>query len=133
MQSQILMIYALNIFTLVWIFAVDLTTAYSPLGDSRFIKQPFQLKKRPVCCFYNTTYKNHIEPSFMKHSDFPIIPPEGLCPLPKGTFYINEVSIVDDNLPSHLGRGLWRLEERLYKGNECVGGVRVFVQIKDKH
>ncbi|XP_055919977.1 uncharacterized protein LOC129951706 [Eupeodes corollae] len=114
-------------------FSRGITTAYSPFANSHFIKQPFQLEKVPMCIFHNTTYKKYIEPTFKGHTNFPEIPAEGLCPIPKGTYFAKDAALDEKNLPIHMPRGLWRLEEKYFKDKNCIGGLRLFAHIKDKN
>ncbi|XP_055919982.1 uncharacterized protein LOC129951710 [Eupeodes corollae] len=113
-------------------FTVEATTAYSPLENSRFIKQPYHVPKAPSCEFFNTSYKKLIEPCLV-NTNFPVIPPEGLCPIPKGTYFMKDSTMIDGVLPPHLSRGIWKAELRFFKDGNCVGGAVTLSRIRNKH
>ncbi|XP_055838302.1 uncharacterized protein LOC129906538 [Episyrphus balteatus] len=115
-------------------YTYGIKSMQSPTGNSRFIDKPFfTVDPTPMCYFYNVTFKEILRPALTGSSTFPEIPPAGLCPIPKGTYYVKDMAVDEDKIPFHLSRGLWKLEATIYRGNTLVGGYRVFAKVEENH
>ncbi|XP_055846963.1 uncharacterized protein LOC129912645 [Episyrphus balteatus] len=107
-------------------------TTYSATGSSQFRSHPYTVQKSSVCKFFQTYYRKYGQPWVMGHTDFPIIPEEGICPLPKGTYYIKDMEFDESNLPDHAPRGLWKLDQIFEKNGKVVGGIAMYARVSDK-
>ncbi|XP_055919976.1 uncharacterized protein LOC129951705 [Eupeodes corollae] len=107
-------------------------TTYSPGGTSQFRAHPYTVQQSTICEFFKTFYRKYGQPWIEGHTDFPIIPEEGICPLPKGNYYLKDLLLDEDLLPDHAPKGLWKLEQIFQKDGKCVGGLAMFARITNK-
>ncbi|XP_055601980.1 uncharacterized protein LOC129750876 [Uranotaenia lowii] len=79
----------------------------SALGNNQFSRYPLKLLPMPVCDFI----KFYLAPNsgqFQNYTNFPRIPREGLCPTPKGEFYIKNLIMDSNKIPSVAPEGYYR-------------------------
>ncbi|XP_055838635.1 uncharacterized protein LOC129906760 [Episyrphus balteatus] len=106
----------------------------SALGDGDYRASPYQYEQTPMCKFYQGFFRKTFSPSFETVSDFPEIPQDGLCPIPKGTYHIKSAFLKErGELPKHVQPGVYRLEVTCLKNMETlVGGFNVYARVFKK-
>ncbi|XP_055919980.1 uncharacterized protein LOC129951709 [Eupeodes corollae] len=110
----------------------EIKTTYSASGTSQFRVHPYTVQKSTACEFFKTFYREYGQPWIAGHTDFPIIPEEGICPIPKGKYYVKDLLFDSDKIPSHAPRGWWKFEQIFERNGKCVGGLAMYGRITDK-
>ncbi|XP_055840051.1 uncharacterized protein LOC129907731 [Episyrphus balteatus] len=108
----------------------ELKFEISPFRNNAFMVN--SIHRNSVCDYYKKNYKEFAEKIMMGHTNFPEIPPGGLCPIPKGNYYIKDAVLDEKDLPKILARGLWRINKKFFKGKKCIGGVTIYADVKNK-
>jgi hypothetical protein len=80
-----------------------------------------KIAKQGMCDFLNNTYRNYQE-DYKKNTNLPQVPKEGMCPLKKNLWYLNNFSINPDQLPPYIPEGLWRLSSNV-EHNGVLEGI----------
>uniref|UniRef100_A0A182U7X4 MD-2-related lipid-recognition domain-containing protein n=1 Tax=Anopheles melas TaxID=34690 RepID=A0A182U7X4_9DIPT len=81
--------------------------ARSAQGNNQFNAYPMKLAAKPFCQFVNMYYREY-QHLFLKYTNLPFVPPEGLCPFPKGTYWARDAHIDSSVIPVVVPEGLWR-------------------------
>ncbi|ETN62537.1 hypothetical protein AND_005768 [Anopheles darlingi] len=81
--------------------------ARSALGNNQFNAYPMKLASRPFCDFIQTYYRDY-QHLFLKYTNLPFVPAEGLCPFPKGEYWAKDAFIDSSVIPIVVPEGLWR-------------------------
>ncbi|XP_055840053.1 uncharacterized protein LOC129907732 [Episyrphus balteatus] len=110
----------------------EVTTAYSADGSSLFRLHPYTVQKSSLCEFYKTFYREYGQPWIKDHTDFPYIPEGGLCPLPKGSWYVKDMKLLNGTkVPLHAPRGLWKVEQKIERKGKVIGGLTIYARVSD--
>ncbi|XP_040154319.1 uncharacterized protein LOC120895233 [Anopheles arabiensis] len=81
--------------------------ARSAQGNNQFNAYPMKLAAKPFCEFVNVYYREY-QHLFLKYTNLPFVPPEGLCPFPKGTYWAKDAHFDSSVIPVVVPEGLWR-------------------------
>ncbi|XP_055919983.1 uncharacterized protein LOC129951711 [Eupeodes corollae] len=109
------------------------TTTYSADGSTLFRTHPYTVQKSSICEFFKTIYRQYGQPWIKGHTDFPDVPKEGRCPLPKGSWYIKDMSILNGTiLPMHAPKGLWKMVQKIERNGKIIGGLTILARISVK-
>ncbi|EAU77072.1 AGAP002855-PA [Anopheles gambiae str. PEST] len=81
--------------------------ARSAQGNNQFNAYPMKLAAKPFCQFVNMYYREY-QHLFLKYTNLPFVPPEGLCPFPKGTYWAKDAHFDSSVIPVVVPEGLWR-------------------------
>ncbi|XP_058828429.1 uncharacterized protein LOC131688259 [Topomyia yanbarensis] len=88
-------------------YELGVTCARSALGNNQYNTIPLKLSSMPVCQFFKT-YAYDYQYMYLNKSNFPQVPREGMCPFPKGTYWIKNVALDASALPPVLPDGYYR-------------------------
>uniref|UniRef100_A0A182SKC0 Protein yellow n=1 Tax=Anopheles maculatus TaxID=74869 RepID=A0A182SKC0_9DIPT len=81
--------------------------ARSAQGNNQFNAYPMKLAAKPFCDFINVYYREY-QHLFLKNTNLPFVPPEGLCPFPNGTYWAKDLHLDSSVIPVVVPEGLWR-------------------------
>ncbi|XP_052865523.1 uncharacterized protein LOC128271888 [Anopheles cruzii] len=81
--------------------------ARSAQGNNQYNEYPMKLASRPFCEFIRTHYRDY-QHVFVNFTNLPFIPPEGLCPFPKGEYWVKDAYIDSSVIPIVVPEGFWR-------------------------
>ncbi|XP_055696567.1 uncharacterized protein LOC129797754 [Lutzomyia longipalpis] len=103
-----------------------MTFHYSPKNDGKY-EEVFKLPKEKVCDYMEgEIYKEHIYPQFKDLSNFP---EPGTCPVPKGSYKVEEHVVNIDDAKA-LGKiGGWRVDTSFFKDGELVSENKLFFTV----
>ncbi|XP_036333594.1 uncharacterized protein LOC118744577 [Rhagoletis pomonella] len=106
----------------------------SPQGDDQYKKLPMGVPRTPICEAMKDLYTKILQPSLIEgeNTNFPFIPEEGLCPIPKGEYYIKNVELNIDSWPNQAPRGIIKAVLTLFKDEINVGGGTLYIRIEDR-
>ncbi|XP_055840050.1 uncharacterized protein LOC129907730 [Episyrphus balteatus] len=109
-----------------------ITSAFSPHGTTQFRNHPYTVQKSNICEMFRTHYRKYIQDLMLPHTNFPYVPEEGICPIPKGNYTCVNMKFDKGDYPSQCPRGLWKVEQIYEKQGKLIGGLRIFLRIVDK-
>ncbi|XP_050327016.1 uncharacterized protein LOC126757280 [Bactrocera neohumeralis] len=106
----------------------------SPQGDGQYKQLPMGVPRTPVCEGVKELYTKLLEPSLVegKNTDFPHVPEDGLCPLPKGQYFVKDLDMKTDTWPNQIPRGLLKAKLTFFKDEVDVGGSYVIIRVEDR-
>uniref|UniRef100_A0A182JDP9 Uncharacterized protein n=1 Tax=Anopheles atroparvus TaxID=41427 RepID=A0A182JDP9_ANOAO len=81
--------------------------ARSAQGNNQFNAYPMKLASKPFCDFINSYYRDY-QHLFLNNTNLPFVPPEGLCPFPKGVYWAKDASVDSSVIPVVVPEGVWR-------------------------
>ncbi|XP_053671497.1 uncharacterized protein LOC128721740 [Anopheles nili] len=81
--------------------------ARSAQGNNQFNAYPMKLPSTPFCDFIKTYYREY-QHLFLNKTNLPFVTEEGLCPFPKGTYWIKDAFIDSSVIPVVVPEGMWR-------------------------
>uniref|UniRef100_A0A182XHM1 MD-2-related lipid-recognition domain-containing protein n=6 Tax=gambiae species complex TaxID=44542 RepID=A0A182XHM1_ANOQN len=93
-----------------WRCTIDMygfSFARSALGNNQFNAYPMKIPSRPICQFLSTYYREY-QHMFLKYTNLPSVPEEGLCPFPKGTYWAKDAYVDSSVVPQAVPEGFWR-------------------------
>ncbi|KFB38307.1 AGAP002855-PA-like protein [Anopheles sinensis] len=88
-------------------YAYGVDFARSAQGNNQFNAYPMKLAAKPFCDFVNVYYREY-QHLFLKYTNLPHVPPEGLCPFPKGAYWAKDAFIDSSVIPVVVPEGVWR-------------------------
>ncbi|KAH8247626.1 hypothetical protein KR038_007130, partial [Drosophila bunnanda] len=105
-------------------------TFSDPNGNGEFKQLPMFIPRQPICKAMES-YSKYIEASFKYgvNTDFPVHPCP--CPIPKGLYYVKNVTAQTDDWPVIMPRGFLKAVLTLYYDNEVASTTEIVVQISD--
>ncbi|XP_055617845.1 uncharacterized protein LOC129763100 [Toxorhynchites rutilus septentrionalis] len=105
------------------------TVAHSSLGNNQFNEYPMKIPQAKACDVLNGTYREY-QQYWANDTSLPIVTEAGLCPFPKGDYWIRNWLPSSEWIPSVVPDGYWRLSLDILNGDgmiECQ--VRYFVRL----
>ncbi|XP_053963683.1 uncharacterized protein LOC128866743 [Anastrepha ludens] len=114
-------------------FSIELFS--SPQGDDQFKRLPMGVPRTNICDGLKNLYTKMLQPSFVEgeNTNFPYVPEdEGLCPVPKGEYYIKELELNTDSWPNQIPRGLLKAVLTFFKDEINVGGGALLLKVEDR-
>ncbi|XP_017486208.1 PREDICTED: uncharacterized protein LOC108374723 [Rhagoletis zephyria] len=113
-------------------FQVDLFS--SPLGDGQYKLLPMGVPRLGVCEGMRDLYTKVVQPSLIEgeNTNFPFIPEEGLCPIPKGKYFIKNMKFDTDSWPNQIPRGLLKAVLTIFKDGVDVGRGALYMRVVDR-
>ncbi|XP_017486209.1 PREDICTED: uncharacterized protein LOC108374724 [Rhagoletis zephyria] len=113
-------------------FQVEVFT--SPLGDDQFRLLPMGVPRTGVCEGLRYLYTKQVQPSVIqgKHTNFPFVPEEGLCPIPKGEYFIKNIEYDTDSWPNQIPRGVIKTVITFFKDGVNIGGYVIRMLVEDR-
>ncbi|XP_011180196.1 uncharacterized protein LOC105210755 [Zeugodacus cucurbitae] len=125
------------------IFAEDMTSEHfkfqvelfsSPQGDDQYKQLPMGVPRTPICEGLRDLYTKVLQPSFIEgeNTNFPFVPEEGLCPAPKGEYYVKDLELKTDSWPNQIPRGILKAKLTFFKDEVNVGGTSLLVRVEDR-
>ncbi|KAH8385657.1 hypothetical protein KR200_006167, partial [Drosophila serrata] len=112
------------------LYSVSAESFSDPSGNGEFKQLPMFIPRQPICKVMESYWK-YMDASFKYgvNTDYPVhIRP---CPVPKGLYYIKNVTFQTDNWPSIMPRGFLKGLANLYYKNEVVSTAEILIQISD--
>ncbi|XP_018798913.1 PREDICTED: uncharacterized protein LOC108975098 [Bactrocera latifrons] len=102
-------------------------------GDDRLKPLPSVPRIR-ICEGLKTYFRKVVQPSFVhgENTDFPYIPEEGLCPLPKGEYYFKNLILNTDPWPTQVPRGILKTKMTFFKNGVNVGAWSLQMKLEDR-
>uniref|UniRef100_A0A1B0FMW0 Uncharacterized protein n=1 Tax=Glossina morsitans morsitans TaxID=37546 RepID=A0A1B0FMW0_GLOMM len=107
----------------------------SPNSDGNYQQMAFGVPKIRWCEGMHKFYAKFIQPTmvFEENTNLPHVDEEeGLCPLPKGEYWVREILLDTEPWPTQFPRGLLKLIITAYKNDLLVGGAIVILKIEDR-
>ncbi|XP_036333595.1 uncharacterized protein LOC118744578 [Rhagoletis pomonella] len=106
----------------------------APLGVNQFKRLPMGVPRTPICEGFRAYYGDILQPSFIhgENTDLPYMPEEGLCPFPKGEYWLKNLLLNTGAWPNQLPRGLVKAVLTFFKDEVDVGGGSVTVRVEDR-
>ncbi|XP_014085771.1 uncharacterized protein [Bactrocera oleae] len=106
----------------------------SPQSDGQYKQLPMGVPRTPVCEGIKDLYTKLLQPSLVEgeNTNFPFVPEEGLCPLPKGDYYVKNLDMNTDSWPNQIPRGLLKAKLTFFKDEINVGGIFVIIRVEDR-
>ncbi|XP_011180195.1 uncharacterized protein LOC105210754 [Zeugodacus cucurbitae] len=103
-------------------------------GDDNFKLLPTGLPPNNFCETLKNYFNQMLKPSLVEgeNTNFPNIPEEGLCPLPKGEYYFKELILNTDSWPSQIPRGTLKSKMIFYKDGKNIGAWSLQMKIEDR-
>ncbi|KAH8281007.1 hypothetical protein KR054_006785 [Drosophila jambulina] len=112
------------------VYSVSAESFSDPNGDGEYKQLPMFVPRQPICKAKESYWK-YLDASlkYGVNTDFPVhIRP---CPIPKGLYYVKNVTAKTDDWPAIMPRGFHKGVATLYDGNKVAGTVEVVIQISD--
>ncbi|XP_017017652.1 uncharacterized protein [Drosophila kikkawai] len=112
------------------LYSVSAESFIDPNGDGNYKKLPMFIPRQPICKAMESNWK-YLDASlkYGVNSDFPAhLHP---CPIPKGLYYVKNVSPKTDDWPVIMPRGFLKAVMTLYDEDKVAGTFEVVVQISD--
>ncbi|XP_038122320.1 uncharacterized protein LOC119770835 [Culex quinquefasciatus] len=88
-------------------FRVSLSLAHSRLGNNQFNIYPMKIPEQASCVLMNGSYREY-QSLLLDHSNMPQVPPEGMCPFRKGTYWFKDAIFSSTYFPPYVPEGYWR-------------------------
>lgn len=113
-------------------FQVELFS--SPQGDDQYKQLPTGVPRTPICEGVKDLYTKVLQPSLVEgeNTNFPFVSEEGLCPIPKGEYYVKNLELKTDSWPNQVPRGLLKARLTFFKDEVNVGGSSLIMRIEDR-
>ncbi|XP_011213170.2 uncharacterized protein LOC105232956 [Bactrocera dorsalis] len=114
-------------------FKISVETFHAQPGDDNFKSLPMGVQHIPLCDGFKTYFAKVAQPSFVhgENTDFPYIPEEGLCPLPKGEYYFKNLTLKTDTWPTQLPKGNIKVKMTFFKDGVNIGAGAVVMKVED--
>ncbi|XP_050327017.1 uncharacterized protein LOC126757281 [Bactrocera neohumeralis] len=114
-------------------FMISVETFHSQPGDDSYKLLPIGIPRMPLCEGLKNYFAKVAQPSFVhgENTDFPYIPEEGLCPLPKGEYYFKNLTLKTDTWPTQLPRGNIKVKLTIFKDVVDIGAGAVVMKVED--
>ncbi|XP_018798916.1 PREDICTED: uncharacterized protein LOC108975099 [Bactrocera latifrons] len=115
-------------------FMMSVEIFHSQPGDDNYKLIPIGITRMPLCDGFKTYFAKVAEPSFVhgENTDFPYIPEEGLCPLPKGEYYFKNLTLKIDTWPTHIPKGNIKAKMTFFKDAVNIGAGALIMKVKDR-
>ncbi|XP_022229783.1 uncharacterized protein LOC111079082 [Drosophila obscura] len=116
------------------VYHVDLNEDYDVLIDvwtwknGKWARMNINWRQKP-CFSMKNFYAKYLEPS-LQDSNLPT--GNDLCPLRKGEYYLKNVELNTDNLPTLLSPGMKKCRVALMKEGKVFGGFTVVISLVDR-
>lgn len=103
-------------------------------GDDHLKLLPMGVPPIAFCEGIKTYFAQMLQPSLVQgeNTNFPYIPEEGLCPLPKGEYYFKDLILKTDTWPSQVPRGILKSKMTFYKDGINIGAWSLLMKVEDR-
>ncbi|XP_014085773.1 uncharacterized protein [Bactrocera oleae] len=103
-------------------------------GDDKLRPLPMGVPRIRICDGLKTYFVQIVQPSLVQgeNTDFPNIPEEGLCPLPKGEYYFKNLILNSDTWPTQVPRGILKTKMTFFKDRINVGAWSLQMKVEDR-
>ncbi|XP_049308517.1 uncharacterized protein LOC125777482 [Bactrocera dorsalis] len=114
-----------------FMLSVEMFTAQH--GESRLKPLP-SVERIRICEGLKTYFREKVQPSLVygENTDFPYIPEEGLCPLPKGEYYFKNVIQNINPWPTEVPRGILKTKMTFFKDGVNIGAWSLQMKLEDR-
>ncbi|XP_050071235.1 uncharacterized protein LOC126559161 [Anopheles maculipalpis] len=108
--------------------------ARSAQGNNQYNAYPMKLASKPMCEFLKVYYREY-QDQFLKFTNLPYVPKEGLCPFPKGNYWVKNAYIDSSVIPLVVPEGFWRAspELRNVETGEVVSTGSFYVKLTKEY
>uniref|UniRef100_A0A182S966 MD-2-related lipid-recognition domain-containing protein n=1 Tax=Anopheles maculatus TaxID=74869 RepID=A0A182S966_9DIPT len=115
-------------------YEYGLSFARSAQGNNQYDAYPMKLASRPFCEFVKTHYHEY-QHIFLNFTNLPHVPKEGLCPFPKGEYWVKDAYIDSSVIPIVVPEGFWRVttELRIIGTGEIAARGHMFVKLTKEY
>uniref|UniRef100_A0A182MTE1 MD-2-related lipid-recognition domain-containing protein n=1 Tax=Anopheles culicifacies TaxID=139723 RepID=A0A182MTE1_9DIPT len=115
-------------------YEYGLSFARSAQGNNQYDAYPMKLASRPFCDFIKTHYHDY-QHLFLNFTNLPFVPDEGLCPFPKGEYWVKDAFIDSSVIPIVVPEGFWRCttELRIIETGEIVARGEMYVKLTKEY
>ncbi|XP_014085774.2 uncharacterized protein [Bactrocera oleae] len=115
-------------------FMISVEIFSAQQGDDNLKLLPLGVPRIPICDGFKTYFARVIQPSFIhgENTDFPYIPEDGLCPVPKGEYYFKNISLNTDTWPTHVPLGTIKAKMNFFKDGINVGGGSLQMKVEER-
>ncbi|XP_035894720.1 uncharacterized protein LOC118504400 [Anopheles stephensi] len=86
--------------------------ARSAQGNNQYNAYPMKLASKPMCEFLTAYYREY-QDMFLKFTNLPYVPEEGLCPFPKGNYWVKDAYVDSSVIPIVVPEGFWKASPEL--------------------
>lgn len=109
---------------------INLTFYSDTSGTGNWKMQPFKIMDYPACAAL-VDFHQFLEPSLKQgvNTNFPI--KGDVCPIPKGTYYITDVSINCEHWPAAVPRGAVKAILSIAKNGKYNGELEIYFKIEN--
>ncbi|KAL9696651.1 hypothetical protein quinque_016230 [Culex quinquefasciatus] len=111
-------------------YRVSLSLAHSRLGNNQFNIYPMKIPEQRNCILLNSSYREY-QSLFREHSNMPQVPPEGMCPFRKGTYWFKDAIFSADHFPPYVPEGYWRFTFEYLGPMENNASFSLYAQMKN--
>ncbi|KAM7348632.1 uncharacterized protein ACRADG_007910 [Cochliomyia hominivorax] len=112
-------------------FLLGVSIYYSPTGNSEFIKTPFNIPECNVTTLYNKYYKEIVIDSVAQCSDqAPSSKDLFQAPLTKRTIEVNNCLISNENMPSKMRPGFYKMVYEYRQ--QAEGRIALLIKVERK-
>ncbi|XP_053679704.1 uncharacterized protein LOC128730655 [Anopheles nili] len=110
------------------------TFARSALGNNQYNAYPMKLASRPLCEFIRTYYREY-QHMFRHFTNLPFVPEEGLCPFPKGSYWVKDAFVDSSVIPIVVPEGFWKAtpELRLIETGELIATGSFYMKLTKEY
>ncbi|EDS34707.1 conserved hypothetical protein [Culex quinquefasciatus] len=95
-------------------YEIGIVCSRSALGNNQYHLIPFKLSPMPVCNFIKK-YAFDYQDIWQNKSNFPRVPAEGICPYPKGTYWVKDLALDSNLFPPVIPEGYYRCYLDVYR------------------
>ncbi|XP_053658749.1 uncharacterized protein LOC128707816 [Anopheles marshallii] len=115
-------------------YEYGLSFARSAQGNNQYDAYPMKLASRPFCDFIKTHYHDY-QHIFLNFTNLPFVPDGGLCPFPKGEYWVKDAYIDSSVIPIVVPEGFWRAttELRIIETREIVARGEMYVKLTKEY
>ncbi|XP_017493439.1 PREDICTED: uncharacterized protein LOC108381537 [Rhagoletis zephyria] len=115
-------------------YKVQVELFSSPQGDDQFKRLPMGVPRTTICEGIKGYYGQVLQPSFIqgKITNFPVVTQAGLCPIPKGEYYIKNLEFDTESWPNQIPRGIIKGVLTIFKDELNVGGGAFYLRVEDR-
>ncbi|XP_039953679.1 uncharacterized protein LOC120770345 [Bactrocera tryoni] len=115
-------------------FMMSVEIFYSKPGDDNYKLLPMGVPRMPLCEGLKNYFAKVAQPSFVhgENTDFPYIPEEGLCPLPKKEYYFKNLTVKTDTWPTQIPRGNIKAKITFFKDGVDIGAGSLVMKVEDR-
>ncbi|XP_004520348.1 uncharacterized protein LOC101455210 [Ceratitis capitata] len=112
-------------------FQIELYSA--PNGDDQFKLLPMGIARTAICEGLKTYFAQILQPSLIhgENTNFPYVPEEGLCPIPKGEYFMRNLLFDTSTWPNQIPRGLLKAKMLIFKNELNVGAGALVMRVED--